>query len=167
MILHCTAKLAAKLPGVSDVPLKEAGPLGGWHGHLVMLERRQCMFFVHDETRYSLFLPGARKEHLVELARWHSDLFLASLATQGVAHAQIGRVGLAQGELRCDRATDRSVLGSLRVAIDDLACMLPRWGGVTGLDPLEVAAWLNRRPTKAMGVLIWPERAMTALVSGL
>lgn len=167
MILHCTAKLAAKLPGVSDAPLEAGGPLGGWHGHLVVLERRQCAFFVHDETRYSLFLPGVRKEHLVELERWHRDLFLASLAAQGVAGAQIGRARLAQGGLRCDRATDRSVLGSLRVAADDLAYTLPRWGGVAGLDPLEVAAWLNCRPTSAKGVLIWPGRAMISLVAGL
>ncbi len=167
MILHCTAKLSIKISGVSATPLAEVGPLGSWHSHLVTLERRQCVFFVHDATRYVLLLPAARKEHMAELGRWHRDLFLAALAAQGLPDAQIGRARLALGILRCDRATDRSVLGSLRVAVDDLAYTLPSWGGVAGMDPLEVSAWLNRRPTRAKDELLWPDRGMVALISGL
>jgi hypothetical protein len=36
MIIHCSQKLAAKLPDVSPTSLAETGPLGGWHGHLFM-----------------------------------------------------------------------------------------------------------------------------------
>ena len=61
MILHCSHKLAAKLPDVSSAPLDETSPLGGWHGHLFTLDRRQCVMFMHDATRYALFLPGLRK----------------------------------------------------------------------------------------------------------
>jgi len=38
MIIHCSQKLAAKLPGVSSVPLDETSPLGSWHGHLLTLD---------------------------------------------------------------------------------------------------------------------------------
>jgi hypothetical protein len=50
MILHCSQKLATKLADVSAVPLEESGPLGSWHGHLLMLGRRQCVMFCHDAT---------------------------------------------------------------------------------------------------------------------
>jgi hypothetical protein len=167
MILHCTAKLAAKLPAVSITPLEETSPLGGWHGHLVTLERRQCVFFVHDATRYALFLPGLRKEHFAQIEGLHRELFLAALETQGLAPGQIARAALALGPLRCDRATDRSVLGSLRIAADDLFYTLPRWGEVMTTDTLAICKWLNQRPTTARGVFIWPVRAMAERVAGL
>lgn len=86
MILHCSQKLAAKLTGLSPVPLEETSPLGSWHGHLFTLDRRQCALFCHDASRYVLFLPGLRK------------------------------VELALGPMHFDTATDRSVQSSLRVA---------------------------------------------------
>jgi len=34
VIIHCTQKMAIKLPGVSATPLAETSPLGSWHAHL-------------------------------------------------------------------------------------------------------------------------------------
>lgn len=167
MILHCTARLAAKLPAVSAAPLAEASPLGSWHGHLLTLERRQCALFVHDATRYALFLPGLRKPHFAHLERLHRELFLAALETQGLPAGRIARAELALGPLRCDRATDRSVLGSLRVAGLDLEWVLPAWGGLAEADPLALCQWLNERPTHAGKELLWPAKAMAECVAGL
>ncbi|CAG0926598.1 MAG: hypothetical protein EFKGCFLK_00657 [Rhodocyclaceae bacterium] len=85
MIIHCSKKLAAKLPDVSSMPLELTSPLGGWHGHLITLDRRQCAMFCHDATRYALFLPGLRKEHCTELgSKWFRQLYLATLAMSAV-----------------------------------------------------------------------------------
>jgi hypothetical protein len=62
VIIHCTQKMAIKLPGVSATPLAETSPLGSWHAHLYTYDRRQCVLFCHDESRYCLFLPGLVKE---------------------------------------------------------------------------------------------------------
>ncbi|MHB1233596.1 MAG: DUF6933 domain-containing protein, partial [Burkholderiales bacterium] len=43
MILHCSQKLAAKLPAISSTLLEETSPLGSWHAHLFMLDRGQCV----------------------------------------------------------------------------------------------------------------------------
>ena len=56
MIIHCSGKLAANLSGVSKTPLEETSPLGSWHGHLFTLDRRKCVMFCHDESRYCLCL---------------------------------------------------------------------------------------------------------------
>ena len=90
------------------------------HGHLLTLDRRQCVLFCHDATRYVLFLPGLRAPQLADLGRWHRDLFLAVLEVQGLARERIARAGLMLGPLEVQRSTDRSVLGSMRVAADDL-----------------------------------------------
>jgi hypothetical protein len=105
MILHCTQKLAARLPNMSTTPLAETSPLGGWHGNLYQIDRRQCVLFCHDETRYMLFLPGLKKAHFENLGRLHRDLFLLSLAAHGVPDAKIMRAGLALGPAVFDRAT--------------------------------------------------------------
>ena len=140
MILHCSQKLAAKLPGVSPVPLDETSPLGSWHGHLFALDRRQCVMFCHDATRYVLFLPGLRKADFAELGgKWLRPLYLATLAMCGCPDAQIKKVELALGPMRFDTVTDRSVQGSLRVAKQDMEAWLDRVPNVMDLDPLAVS----------------------------
>jgi len=168
MILHCTKKLAAKLDGISPEPLREASPLGSWHGHLLFLDRRQCVMFCHDASRYVLFLAGLRKAQFEVLGeQWFRPLFLASLAVMGCADRQIHKVELALGVVRFDTATDRSVLSSLRVARQDLEAILHRVPNVMDLDPLAVSHRLNHRPTWVYRELVWPDRAMRERVEAL
>jgi hypothetical protein len=168
MIVHCSKKLAAKLAGVSAQPLEEASPLGSWHGHLFTLDRRQCVMFCHDATRYVLFLPGLRKEHFAALGQqWFRSLYLATLAVFGCTDAQIRRVELALGPVRYDTATDRSVQGSMRVAKQDLEVWLYRVPNVMNLDPLAVSCRLNERPVGIRGKCVWPHKAMLEQVGGL
>ena len=168
MILHCSQKLAAKLPNVSSEPLEETSPLGSWHGHLVRFGRRQCVMFMHDDTRYALFLPGLRKEHFAVLgARWFRELYTATLAVLGCPDRQIRKVALALGPIRYDMATDRSVQGSMRVAKQDLETRVYRVPDVMVLDTLAAAAWLNDRPARVYGKLVWPGSAMRERVEAL
>ncbi len=95
------------------MPLEETSPLGSWHGHLFTLDRRQCMMFCHDATRYVLFLSGLRKADFAELgSAWFRPLYLATLAMSGCPDTQIKKLELALGPMRFDTATDRSVQGS-------------------------------------------------------
>lgn len=168
MILHCSQKLATKLPDVSPVPLEETSPLGSWHGHLFSMDRRQCVMFCHDATRYVLFLPGLRKVDFAELERmWFRPLYLATLAMCGCLDTQIRKVELALGSLRFDTATDRSVQGSLRVAKQDLEAWLYRVPNVMDLDPLKISCNLNERPATIYGKCVWPEKAMLEAVARL
>jgi hypothetical protein len=141
--------------------------LGSWHGHLITMERRQCAFFVHDETRYALFLPGLRKEYFARLDQLHRKLFLAALAGDGLSSGRLARVSLALGPAHYDSKTDRSVLGSLRVTADDLYYTQPRWGELMSIDPLAICHWLNQRPTRARGKPLWPAQAMAERIDRL
>ena len=146
--------------------LTESSPLGSWHGHLFTLDRRQCLFFCHDASRYVLFLPGIRKEDLAGLDALFRPLFLASLAVVGVDPVQVNKAALALGPLRFDTATDRSVQGSIRVVKIDLEFMLGE-SSVMQLDPLAVSCKFNRRPATARGRWLWPEKEMRAAVARL
>ena len=168
MIIHCSQKLAAKLPGVSPAPLEETSPLGSWHGHLFTLDRRQCVMFCHDATRYVLFMAGVSKADFAELGgRWFRPLYLATLAVSGCPDTQIKKVELALGPMRFDTATDRSVQGSLRVAKQDLEAWLYQVPNVMDLDPLKMSCDLNERPATVYGKCVWPEKAMLEVVAGL
>ena len=168
MIIHCSRKLAAKLPEVSTGPLEETSPLGSWHAHLFTLDRRQCVMFCHDESRYCLFLAGLRKPHFVQLgSKWFRELFTATLAMTGVPDVQITKVELMLGPVRFDTATDRSVQGSINIARRDLEAMVYRVPNVLDLDPLKVSVRLNERPTTAKGKTLWPARAMRQIVDQL
>ena len=168
MILHCSQKLAAKLTAVSPTPLEETSPLGSWHGHLFILDRRQCVMFCHDTTRFVLFMAGLRKEQFSELgSKWFRLLYTATLAMSGCPDAQIKKAELALGPVRYDTATDRSVQGSLRVARQDLEAWAYRVPHVLDLDPLKVSYQLNYRPATVHGKLVWPDKAMLERVAAL
>lgn len=166
MILHCSHKLAAKLHVVSPAPLAETSPLGSWHSHLFSMDRRQCVMFCHDATRYVLFLPGLRKENFAELdSKCFRPLYLATLAALGCSLAQLRKVELALGPMRFDTATDRSVQASLRMAKQDLEAWLYRVPNVMDLDPLAMSCHLNDRPATVYGKCVWPEKAMLEAVA--
>jgi hypothetical protein len=166
MIIHSTQKLAAKLPDVSAKPLTETSPLGSWHAHLLFYDRRQCVLFCHDMSRYCLFLPGLVKADFAQLGRLHRDLFLATLAAQNVPKMLLNSVALSMGPVQFDRKTDRSVLGSLRTADLDLSWLICDTH-VLDCDPLGVALKLNDRPTSVRGKWFHPARVMLDMVGGL
>ncbi len=168
MILHCTQKMAGKLPDVSPTPLAEASPMGSWHAHLCTIDRRQCVFFCHDASRYVLFLPGLRKEHFADLGgQFFREMFLATLEMLGCTPAQVARAGLALGPMRFDKAVDRSVQGSMRVARWDAEAWVYDTPNVMTVHPLLLSGKLNERPATVHGKLVWPDRAMREAVERL
>ena len=90
VILHCAQKLVTRIPFIADLPDPsverdgQSGPLSSRHAHLLTLDRRQCVLFCHDATRYALFVPGLRAPQRAELGRWHRELRLAVLEAQGL-----------------------------------------------------------------------------------
>ena len=161
MILHCTQKLAARLPEVSRTPLEERSPAGSWHAHLISMDRRQCVLFMHDETRFAVFAAGLRKADFAVLGdRWLRPLFKDALSAHGCTEMQVGRVASMLGETRYDRDTDRSVLATIRVAAQDLEALVWRHPHVMDVDPVEAALFLNDRPITVHGEWSWPRDAI-------
>ncbi len=152
MIIHCAKALAAKLPEVSSTPLQETNPLGSWHAHFFTLDRRQCVMFCHDASRYCLFLAGLRKPDFAELgSKWFRELFTATLGMIGSPAGKIKQAGLMLGPIRFETAIDRSVQGSINIARRDMQAWAFQLPNVMYPDPLAVSCWLNERPTTARG----------------
>ena len=167
MIIHCTKKLAAKLPSTSPLAPPSASPLGNWHANLYLFDRRNCLLFCHDETRYTLFLPGLTKPQFAELDGWFKELFTASLAYLGMPDSRVRRAELALGKIAFDTATDRSVLGSLNrmhIMVNARVCEVEN---VMLLNPLSVNKWLCHYPVERGSDFWMADEAMMELVNNL
>lgn len=140
--------------------------MGSWHAHLYHIDRRQCVLFCHDVTRFVLFLPGLRKEHFVDLGRMFRELYTATLATLG-CDVQVRKVELALGPARFDLATNRSAQSSMRMVQQDIAARVIEVPNVLALDPIAVSCELNHRPTSIYGDWLWPDKRMRGLVESL
>lgn len=167
MIFHCTKALAGKLPTVSPTPLADANPLGSWHAHLHVIDRRQCVMFCHDTTRFVLFESGLKKEQFQNLGQLHRQLYLAALISMGVSEASLKRVELAMGPALFDTATDRSVLGTMNQSRFEFDFFLNDYNNILEVDPLIAAKWFNHRPLTARGKWIWADKSMLELIGSL
>jgi hypothetical protein len=167
VIIHCTKKLAAKLPVVSRTPLAETSPLGSWHAHLYRIDHQPCAAFCHDATRYLLFVPGMDAQRLRDIGRWHREALGAALDAQGIPVAAVRRAELALGAAQFDVATDRSVLSSMRIAMDGVHFEIALQEGIERVDMPRLLGVVNGRPAMVRGRLVWPNVAMGELVAGL
>jgi hypothetical protein len=165
MITHCTKKLAAKLPNVSPEPLVEDSPLGSWHAHFYTIDRRNCLMFCHDETRFTLFMAGLKKPDFGNLTGWFLDYFANTLLRLGYEHELIMKATDLVGDLRFDTHCDRSVMGTLNIARScDLEGQLWQVPDVMDLLPYTTSAKLCERPVHIKGMraseCLFPDRAM-------
>lgn len=167
MILHCTKALAAKLPEVSNLPIVGANPIGSWHAHLHVIDRRQCVMFCHDSTRFILFQSGLRKEQFNNLGQFHKQLYLAALMSMGVSEANLKRVELVMGPAQFDTVTDRSVLGTMKQARYEFDYFTDDYNNIMEVDAIIAARWFNHRPLRARGKLLWADEQMLQLIDSL
>jgi len=170
MILHCSGKLAKRMPETKFQADSHEG-FASWHGHLAVFDRRQCLFFCHNETRFMLVFPGVRKPELGDLSRLHRSLFAAVLEFHHLPKSMINSALLATEPVSFSNKTDRSVMGSIRTGIQDFEYGLwHRVPNVMDLHPIPASAWLNGRPTSIRGKCVWPRdeiyRSIETLVTG-
>jgi hypothetical protein len=56
-----------------------SNPLNGRHAHLVILQRRQCVLFVHNHSRFALIIPCLKQPDFASLD-WHfEDVLMKTL----------------------------------------------------------------------------------------
>lgn len=177
--LHCTKKLLAKLPLNSSGHLKgklsppqaandEAeSPLSGWHANLLTIQRRNCVLFVHDRTRFPVLATCLTKPDFAELNWWFQDALMNTLLKAGASEAHMKAAASILSPLACDSECDRSVQATMNQMKQDLECIL--WYdslAITDLAPYRTGAHLADHPCTVKGVkgCIWPRKAMLTLL---
>lgn len=117
--LNCTRKLLAKLPLDSYGRLQgkllrpqtandEAeSPLSGWHANLLTIQRRNCVLFIHDTTRFPVLATCLTKPDFAELDWWFQDALMNTLLKSGADSAHMDAPANALSHLVCDSLCDR------------------------------------------------------------
>ncbi|MGH1461178.1 MAG: DUF6933 domain-containing protein [Neptuniibacter sp.] len=176
MIIHCTQKLSAKLKSaghtVSKTPLASEQcsnsaeqSIGSWHANITTIQRRQCVVFCHDQTRFALVLIGATVKELKAIDYWFSDLLMNTLLKAGVDPALIESTCQQLPTLQFDTACDRSVQGTLNQLIQELEWTV-QYDDISVMDlPIySTCVRLSERPRRIKGMkeseCFWPIKEM-------
>lgn len=177
--LHCTQKLLEKLPldaggrliskhleplAANDEP---ESPLSGWHANLITLQRRNCVLFVHNTTRFPVLLTGLFKADFANLDLHFCNTFMNTLLKCDANNLQMETAHNAITPLVCKTGSDRSVLGTLNQMKGDIEHLL--WYDNIAIDDLSTyrtGAWLADRPCniKSAKTYVFPQKAMLALL---
>lgn len=144
-LIQCTKKLLDELPAAADIDHKPT-LLGNWHANMIRIERRKCVLFTHDETLFSLFVPKLTKPHFQNLTAVFLDNLTLSLKSEGLDQYIDRIVAEYTDNLTFTKTSSRSVLGSMNDFVNCMYFMIPRFGGIEELDPLEINRNINRIP---------------------
>lgn len=142
-------------------------PIGCWHANLIHLQRRQCVLFVHDVSRFALFIPCLTKPDFTKLD-WHfQDVLMNSLLKTRLPTSTIERAADYFAPLCFDHQLNRSVQGTLnQLAMEVEHKLWFEQVNVADLLPYSTSAWLSDRPCMIKGQkdCIWPIRSIAELL---
>lgn len=177
--IHCTKKLLSRLPvGVGEqlrseysdyFAANDATPtlLSGWHGHLVTLQRRQCVLLVHDTTRFPVFIPALKKHDFAIFDHHFSDSFMNTLLKTGAEDELMEAAVTQLAPLMIETTVNRSVLGTLNQMVQHIQFAVED-GDVTisEITGYRIGAWLADTPWSAKSVkgAIWAADEMAELL---
>lgn len=183
--IHATKKLLAKLPvneqgllpkdrrfddaqlaGSSSLP----SMLGSWHANLLTIQRRNCVLFVHDDTRFPVFIPALTKPHFARLDLCFEDALANTLLKCGANDQQLDKLHAAFQPLQFDSVCNRSVQGTMNRVGQDADWYLHYDGvKVAEITGYRLSAELADQPCNVKGQkdCIWPKAAFLALIDGL
>jgi hypothetical protein len=177
--IHATKKLFAKLPldesgCLAEGPIapdhltSENNPLSGWHANLLTIQRRNCVLFVHDQTRFPLLIIGLLKKDFAKLNWLFEDALMNTLLKLEANQTQLDRAAMLLSSCRFDTVCDRSVQGTMNRMAGDFEHLL--WfdnARIEDVSPYKSSEWLADRPCniKSRKTYIWPKKEMLALLS--
>lgn len=173
--IHATKKLLAKMPaqtnpGAEDILAAPQSKLGSWHASLLTIQHRNCLLFVHDQTRFPLFIPALTKPGFATIDWYFEDVLMNTLLKCGATEKQRITAAALLQPLSFVGGTDRSVLGTLNQLGQDIDHILYFDSlNVAEMAGYALSASLADRPCHVKGQkeYIWPQDAFFALLDSL
>ncbi len=148
LLIRCTQKLLAEIPKHLIDPSLDGI---GWHANLLRIERRKCVLFTHDETLYSVFVPGLKKPDFERLPDIFGQRLFKTLLWEEFPQAQIELILDAARVVRFTRSNSRSVLGSMNDIQFQIQVHVEHDDGLDHCDLVNLHRRLNLIPFSAIG----------------
>ena len=148
----CTQKLAKELGTKLSFPLKESGGLGNWYANLLLIDRRKCVLFTHEQTLYSVFVPGLKKPEFQCLDDVFVQALFKQLRTERFTQGQIERIlEEYDGKIKYAKTDNRSLLGSMNDLAFHVNDVVQSHQNLAHVDVFSLVRKLNNIPFKAIG----------------
>ncbi|WCK52336.1 hypothetical protein PP175_12775 [Aneurinibacillus sp. Ricciae_BoGa-3] len=85
LTIQCTKKPSDELKAeVSKVKPIDTDPLYSWHAHLFLYNRRKCVLFMNNKTRYNFILVALKKDDFKEFNNLIVKSIVENLSMDGV-----------------------------------------------------------------------------------
>ena len=150
-VIQCTQKLIKELkvaPVMTDIT---GGVLSLWHANLLILDRRKCVLFTNDQTRYSFLVPGLKKPDFSFLGEYFGQALFKCLLHDGFSQEQIERLLDETREIIYTKTSNRSVLGSMNDITQMVKLTVYEEGGLVNTDIVALIQSVNHMPSGAIG----------------
>lgn len=151
ILIQCTQKLLKEVGQEYKEAVIPTFPLGCWHANLITIDRRKCVLFTNDLTRYSFFVPCLRKPDLLRLDHVFSQNLFRCLVNEGIAQEEIEKALEEIKEIGFTRTSNRSILGTMNEITKIIEWTVQSECGLLNTDISKLNMDINRIPTKLIG----------------
>ena len=149
--IQCTKKLLKEVGQEHKEAVVPTVPLGCWHANLLMLDRRKCVLFTNDKTRYSFLVPGLKKPDFKVLDEVFGQALFKCLMRDGFSQESIELVLDEIREVAFTTTSNRSVLGTMNDVTTRIKLIVWDEGGLLNTDIAQLNQEINTIPSGAMG----------------
>lgn len=148
----------------------DINPLQNWHANSLTIQRRNCVMLVHDQTRFTVFIPCLLKKNFDHFQTEFEYAFMNTLLKCGgneqqmeMAHSLLERIAIDTDCNRSVQGTQNQMIQTVQHLIyyDDI--------DITEITGHRVGAYLADTPCTAKGrtETLWPKRDMLTLLSSI
>lgn len=151
ILIQCTQKLLKEVGQEYKEVVIPTFPLGCWHANLITIDRRKCVLFTNDPTRYSFLVPCLRKPDLQRLDHVFRQNFFRCLVNEGIAQEDFEKALEEIQEIGFTRTSNRSILGTMNEIVKFIEWTVQDECGLLNTDISKLNMDINRIPTKLSG----------------
>ncbi len=152
--IRCTRKLLAQMgrhaTRAAQSAASEESALD-WYANLLWIDRRKCVLFTNVGTLFGFLVPDVLKAWLRRLPELFVDHLRANLAYGGFEAADVRTALRLFAEPAIQRATSRSVLGSMNDYAGQLRVHIEMDGGLCRCSILAINQKVSESPMSAIG----------------
>jgi len=149
LTLQCTQKLLREVTAEIS-PLKDTDPIALWHGNLLSVDRRKCLIFTNDKSRYTFLIPGLRKTDFKHLGELFLDNLFRCMLADGIPQRGVEKVLNTCGSYCFTKSSSRSVLGTMNDVANIVRWTVVDHGGLINTDLSKLIMNINRMPMKPL-----------------
>jgi hypothetical protein len=115
--IQCTKKLIEKF----DIKVKSnciCDNFYSWHSHIFSFNRKNCIIFMNNKTRYNFIIFGVTKKQSKNFGDIIREAFIKCLEAENIDNKKISRYSKEFDKIEYTKTSDRSLIGQMNDMIN-------------------------------------------------